>query len=102
MILAFPPHEWGLRGYRALWANEAFRKGFGVSVTLAATVTAISLGAGTAAAFAIVRSRFPGRDALLALFTAPLLLPGITAAAALSFLASFDEVVISLFLFGRA
>ena len=76
-FLAFPPHEWGLRGYRALWANEAFRKGFGVSVTLAATVTAISLGAGTAAAFAIVRSRFPGRDALLALFTAPLLLPGI-------------------------
>lgn len=76
-FLAFPPHEWGLHGYRAVWANQGFRKGFGVSVTLAATVTAISLGAGTAAAYAIVRSRFPGRVALLALFTAPLLLPGI-------------------------
>jgi putative spermidine/putrescine transport system permease protein len=76
-FLAFPPHAWGLGGYRALWANEAFRNGFGVSVTLACLVTAISLGAGTAAAYAIARSRFPGRDALLALFTAPLLLPGI-------------------------
>lgn len=76
-FLSFPPHEWGFNGYRALWANQGFRKGFGVSVTLAATVTAISLVAGTAAAYAIARSAFPGRAALLALFTAPLLLPGI-------------------------
>jgi len=32
--------------------------------------------------------------------TLPLMLPGLVAAAALSFLASFDEVVISLFLVG--
>jgi len=64
-----------------------------------ATVAAIGLGSGTAAIFAVVHSRFPGRDALLALFTA-LLLPGMTVAAALSFLASFDEVGISLFLVG--
>ena len=76
-FLAFPPHAWGLGGYRALWENEAFRRGFAVSVTLACVVTSISLAAGTAAAYAIARSRFPGRDALLALFTAPLLLPGI-------------------------
>jgi len=76
-FLAFPPREWGLHAYRALWANQAFREGFGVSVALAGTATLISLGAGTAASYAIARSRLPGREALLALFTAPLLLPGI-------------------------
>jgi putative spermidine/putrescine transport system permease protein len=76
-FLAFPPHAWGFNGYRALVANTGFRNGFAVSITLAALATAISLGAGTAAAYAIGRSTFPGRAGLLALFTAPLLLPGI-------------------------
>jgi putative spermidine/putrescine transport system permease protein len=75
--LAFPPVHWGFGGYRALLANAAFRRGFGVSVTLASLVTAISLCCGTAAAYAIARFPFPGRGALLTVFTAPLLLPGI-------------------------
>ena len=50
---------------------------------LAGAVTAASLGIGTAAAYAIARYSFPGRGALLALFTAPLLLPGITIGLAL-------------------
>lgn len=76
-FLAFPPEQWGFAGYRALAANAAFRRGLGVSVTLASLVTAISLACGTAAAYAIARYAFPGRTALLTLFTAPLLLPGI-------------------------
>jgi putative spermidine/putrescine transport system permease protein len=76
-FLAFPPVQWGFGGYRALLANVAFRRGLGVSVTLASLVTVISLCCGTAAAYAIARFAFPGRGALLAVFTAPLLLPGI-------------------------
>ena len=67
----------GAARLRRAAANQTFRHGFGVSVTLAAVATLISLAAGTAAAYAIARSRFVGRDAALALFTAPLLLPGI-------------------------
>ncbi|MCW3475055.1 ABC transporter permease [Limobrevibacterium gyesilva] len=76
-FLAFPPQNWGFAGYRALLANEAFRRGFGVSIVLGLAVTGISLVCGTAAAYAIARLRVPGAGTLLALFTAPLLLPGI-------------------------
>ena len=76
-LLAFPPAQWGFGGYRALYANAAFRAGLAVSVVLGLVVTAIALACGTAAAFAIARFRFAGSGALLALFTAPLLLPGI-------------------------
>ena len=76
-FLAFPPEHWGFGGYRALFANAAFRRGFGVSVGLGLAVTAIGLLSGTAAAYAIARFRFPGSGLLLMLFTAPLLLPGI-------------------------
>jgi putative spermidine/putrescine transport system permease protein len=75
--LAFPPQSWGFNGYQAVLENAGFRRGFGVSVGLGLSVTAISLVFGTAAAYAIARMRIPGAGALLALFTAPLLLPGI-------------------------
>jgi putative spermidine/putrescine transport system permease protein len=76
-FLAFPPEHWGFGGYRTLLANDAFRRGFAVSVTLGLAVTAIGLLCGSAASFAIARFRFPGSGVLLMLFTAPLLLPGI-------------------------
>jgi putative spermidine/putrescine transport system permease protein len=75
--LAFPPQRWGLGGYRGLLENAAFRSGLTVSLLLAAIVTVLTLATGTAAAYALARFRFRGRDLLLALFTAPLLLPGI-------------------------
>jgi len=76
-FLAFPPHHWGLGGYRALVGNAAFRAGLGTSLVLAATVTAISLVCGAGAAYALARFSFPGSGFLLAIFTAPLLLPAI-------------------------
>jgi putative spermidine/putrescine transport system permease protein len=47
------------------------------SLILASVVTIVTLVVGTAAAFAIAQYQFPGRGGLLALVTAPLLLPTI-------------------------
>lgn len=81
--LAFPPAHWGLGGYLALLHNTGFRAGLETSVLLGAAVTALTLALGTAAAFAIARFRFLGAGALLAFFTAPLLLPTIVLGLAL-------------------
>lgn len=75
--LAFPPQHWGFAAYRTALANPGFRQGLGISLIIATCATAIGLLAGTAAAFAIARFTFPGRGLLLALFTAPLLVPAI-------------------------
>lgn len=75
--LAFPPQEWGFAGYRAALNNPAFQRGLVTSLVIAGAATGIALIAGTAAAFALARFAFPGRAALLALFTAPLLVPAI-------------------------
>lgn len=81
--LAFPPAHWGLGGYLALLRNTGFRAGLETSLLLGAAVTALTLALGTAAAFAIARFRFRGAGALLAFFTAPLLLPTIVLGLAL-------------------
>jgi len=82
-FLAFPPQHWGIAGYRALLDNAPFQAGLQRSLVLAATVTLATLLVGTASAFAIARYSFRGRGALLAIFTAPLLMPTIVLALAL-------------------
>lgn len=76
-FLVFPPESWGIKWYVAMFQNEKFVRALGVSVGLATVVTAISLAAGIPAAYALKRFEFRGREALAALFTAPLLLPSI-------------------------
>ena len=82
-FLAFPPRHWGIAGYRALLDNAPFQAGLQRSVVLAVTVTLATLMIGTASAFAIARYSFRGRGVLLAIFTAPLLMPTIVLALAL-------------------
>jgi len=82
-FLSFPPRHWGIAGYRALLDNAPFQAGLQRSLVLAATVTLATLLIGTASAFAIARYSFRGRGALLAIFTAPLLMPTIVLALAL-------------------
>lgn len=81
--LAFPPHQWGFGGYAALLRNAGFQSGLATSLILGCAVTLLTLAAGTAASYALARMRFPGQGALLALFTAPLLLPTIVLGLAL-------------------
>jgi putative spermidine/putrescine transport system permease protein len=75
--LTFPPTSWSLRWYAAMLDHAGIVRAFWTSFALAATVTVLSLACGVPAAYAIARGRFPGRDLLATLFTAPLLLPSV-------------------------
>jgi ABC-type spermidine/putrescine transport system permease subunit II len=81
---AFPPTGLTLRWFAAFFASEAFVTSFfrvSLVVALCAAVLATLLGA--AAAVALVRFRFRGREALETFFLLPLLAPQILLGAAL-------------------
>ena len=75
--LTFPPSGFSLRWYEALWRQTDLLHAFAVSAALAAAVTIVTLVVAIPAAYAIVRMKVPGSDALYNVFTAPLLLPTI-------------------------
>ncbi len=75
--LAFPPHGLSLRWFRNVVQQPQFLRAFLISLTVAAASTAVSLAAGTLAAFGLVRHRFPGRPLLELAFTTPLIFPAI-------------------------
>jgi putative spermidine/putrescine transport system permease protein len=74
-FLTFPPPGFSTRWYVALAGNSALMSALGTSAILAAVVSVVALLAGGPAAYAIARLEFPGRGALAAMLTAPLLLP---------------------------
>jgi len=76
-FLQFPPSSWGTTWYYKLFQDPQLMQGFWTSLSLALTVTALSLLASVPAALALTRHEFRGREFLLNLFTAPLLLPSI-------------------------
>jgi putative spermidine/putrescine transport system permease protein len=75
--LAFPPHSWGIKYFLELPNRPALMQGLRVSLVLATVVTLSSIAVATPAAYALTRLRFRGRDWLMSVFTAPLLLPTI-------------------------
>ncbi len=81
--LVWPPPSWSTRWYVALLQDVDMAAALRNSLVLAAVVTLLSLLFGGAAAYALVRGRFPGREALSAVLTAPLLLPSIVLGLAL-------------------
>lgn len=76
-IVSFPPEGYTLRWYENAFARSEFRHGFGLSLQVALIAMAIGVTSGAAAAYAIVRFRFPGREALNTLLLGPLVVPGI-------------------------
>jgi putative spermidine/putrescine transport system permease protein len=76
-FLGWPPSGWSLRWYEALWHQAGLQQALRVSVFLALIVTALSLLLGLGAALALTRGRFPGREVVAVLLSAPLLLPTI-------------------------
>ncbi|OJY65017.1 MAG: ABC transporter permease [Rhodospirillales bacterium 70-18] len=76
-IASFPPDGYTWRWYVNAWDQKQFARGFINSLQLAAIATVIGVTAGTAAAVALVRGRFPGRTALSGLLLGPLAVPGV-------------------------
>jgi putative spermidine/putrescine transport system permease protein len=75
--LNFPPRGLSLRWFKNVVDQPQFLRAFYVSLYVAVVATALALVAGTLAAFALVRHRFPGRQLLELLFVAPLVFPAI-------------------------
>src|SRR5262249_30272821 len=82
-FLTWPPSGFSLQWYAALTQEPKLAEAARNSLALAIVVTALSLAAAMPAALALARIRFSGREALLALLTAPLLLPTIVLGLAL-------------------
>lgn len=82
-ILSFPATDYTLDWYARAWAQDSFRNGFITSVETALVAVVISLVLGVPASLALVRYRFPGRDAIQTLLLSPMVVPGIVGGAAL-------------------
>jgi ABC-type spermidine/putrescine transport system permease subunit II len=72
---AFPPDTWGLTQYRELFEDATWGAALRLSFEVSATVAALSLAIGVPAAFAIQRSRLPGRNLFYAAGLAGIIVP---------------------------
>lgn len=79
----FPPSGLTLRWYRAFFADQTFVRAIVLSIELALASAAIATALGFLAAYALVRSQFPGRQLAWSLFLSPLILPQIVLGVAL-------------------
>ena len=82
-ILTFPPSGYTLSWYARAWALDDFRNGFITSLEVALFAVAASLAIGVPASLALVRYRFPGREAIQMTLLSPMVVPGIVSGSAL-------------------
>lgn len=75
--LEFPPSAWSLVWYSRALSRTEFQTAAFNSLWIAALTTLIAAPIALAAAFAIVRGRFPGRNAIQVFLLAPLVVPSI-------------------------
>ncbi|MCC7273024.1 MAG: ABC transporter permease [Alphaproteobacteria bacterium] len=81
--LQFPPPGFSLRWYHSFFGDPRWVRALTTSTLLAFASSIIALVLGSAAAYGIVRGRFPGRGLIDSNFMAPLILPTIVIAVAL-------------------
>jgi putative spermidine/putrescine transport system permease protein len=81
--LAFPPPGWTTRWFEELFTNPSWLASIVNSVKVGVAVMLLSLLLGVPTSFALVRGKFPGKTALNAFFTSPLIVPVIIIAVAL-------------------
>lgn len=81
--LTVPPVGFTLDWYRDVLTDDAYHDAILFSLALALAATAVSLVAGTAAAYALVRRAVPGAEAISAALMAPLVFPAVVVAVAL-------------------
>ncbi|MEZ5657829.1 MAG: ABC transporter permease [Burkholderiaceae bacterium] len=81
--LTVPPKGFTWHWYAEVLGDESYRDAILFSLSLALSATALSLAIGTAAAYAIVRRKLPGSEAIAAVLMAPLVFPAVVIAVAL-------------------
>ena len=122
--LIFPPPGWTLKWYGELFADPRWLTAALTSAKIAVVVMVLSVAFGLLASIALTRGTFKGREVLRAFFLTPMVLPvviiavalyaaflrlglngtlpairhGLFSAAIFSFLISWDEVVLAIFM----
>ncbi len=91
--LSLPTRGPSLRWFRAIFDYPEFIRAFRDSLWLAALSSTIAVGLAVPAALAIARYRFPGREAITALFMSPLMVPHVVLG--IAFLRFFTQIGIS-------
>ena len=82
-IFTLPPPNWSLRWYERLANLRGLAPALLTSVQIAGLSTVVSLLLGGLAAIGLARTRFPGREGIVAFLTSPLMLPGLVLGIAL-------------------
>ncbi|MCW6507591.1 ABC transporter permease [Lichenifustis flavocetrariae] len=83
-IQTWPIPGFSLRWFVSAWNNREIRAALGLSLQAGVIATAIAVVLGTAAAFAVHRFRFVGREAVSFVVALPIALPGIITGMALN------------------
>lgn len=76
-MLEFPPSAWSLEWYARALSRAEFQSAAFNSLWIALLTTLIATPVALAAAMAVVRGKFPGRDAVQVFLMAPLVVPSI-------------------------
>lgn len=76
-VFTLPPPDWSFRWYHRLTVTRGLWPALLTSIQVAAISTAVALALGTLCAIAIIRGRFPGREAIATFLVSPLMLPGL-------------------------
>lgn len=89
-VFNLPPPSWSLQWYGGLLGKPELIGALSLSVQIALISTVVSLVLGTLCAIAVVRGRFPGREAISTFMISPLMMPGLVLGVALlQFMRSF-------------
>lgn len=91
--LSLPTRGASLRWFRTIFAYPEFLRAFRTSLWLAALSSGIVIVLAVPAALAIARYRFPGREAITALFMSPLMVPHVVLG--IAFLRFFTQIGLS-------
>jgi putative spermidine/putrescine transport system permease protein len=78
--LQFPPPGWSLQWYQNYFDRPGWVPATFVSIRVAIITTILATTLGTATSLALVRGRFPGRNAINSFMVSPLVVPGIIVA----------------------
>jgi putative spermidine/putrescine transport system permease protein len=95
-IQSWPIPGFTLKWFREAWQNQEARDALWLSVRVALLATGIALVLGSAAAFAVARYRFFGRDVVSFLLVLPIALPGVVTGVALASFFTFGAFPFSL------
>ena len=82
-VYTLPPEEWSLRWWQSMARRPGLLDSVRLSLEIAVISTALSLMLGTAAAYAVARGQFRGREAIATFVVSPLMMPGLVVGVAL-------------------